>query len=152
MCKEHEKKVSRVIFKTVVVPFNRDRFDLTQTRQSVKANPNVGVEDKGDPPVRGLVAPAFRGAPVDVYWSTAKPGSVYDGMKVFEAWGRHITKFGMSFELDEGKLIEWRISYRRLAAAWFWLPSTSLHHLQYFLAIRDFLYMFSWMGALANSL
>lgn len=31
--------------------------------------------------------------------------TLHDGMKVFQAWGPHIKKFAMAFDVEEGKLI-----------------------------------------------
>ena len=31
--------------------------------------------------------------------------TIHDGMKVFQAWGPHIKKFAMAFDVEEGKLV-----------------------------------------------
>ncbi len=103
--REFEKSCSHGLFKTVVVPFRPELYGMIEASRPVKAKPDIKGKGKArlDPP-DGAVD-FFDDAPLDFYWSKSKAGSVHDGMKVFKGWGRHITKFGMSFELDEGKLV-----------------------------------------------
>ena len=99
---EFEKKISRIVFKTVVVPFRPEIYGMiVHDSKSPK---------KHDPKGKGKAKATDSGDGDDELYSVGgyykiKPNDVYDGMKVFEAWGNHIRRFGMTFEIDTGKHI-----------------------------------------------
>lgn len=41
---------------------------------------------------------------LDIYGPVEQEKTLHDGMKVFQAWGPHIKKFAMAFDVEEGKL------------------------------------------------
>lgn len=83
--------VSQVIFKTVVVPFNTEIYGM------------LGQEQKPD--LKGKNK-AKAGATLGFTWKNANGDDVYNGhgLDVFRGFGRHIRKFGMSFEVNEDAL------------------------------------------------
>ncbi|KAJ4373275.1 hypothetical protein N0V83_003569 [Neocucurbitaria cava] len=82
--------VSQVIFKTVVVPFNTEIYGM------------LGQEPKPD----------FKGKKrarierVGYLWKNANGDEVYNGhgLDVFRGFGKHILRYGMSFEVNEESL------------------------------------------------
>ncbi len=91
---EFERKVSSALFRTVVVPFRRELYGLLEVSRPINVHQNV----------KGKAKARFDDTLHDIYWTEAEDGNGHDGMRVFKGWGRHITRFGMSFEVDEGKL------------------------------------------------
>ncbi|KAI9877531.1 MAG: hypothetical protein M1830_003643 [Pleopsidium flavum] len=102
--REFEVSVSHLLFKTVVVPFRPELYGMVEASRPIKAKPDVKGKGKARVDPQDDALAVLDDAPLDLYWSKSKAGSVDDGMKVFQGWGPHITKFGMSFELDEGLL------------------------------------------------
>ena len=103
VCKEFEEKVSRSVFQTSVVPFNTELYDMidedTRTvNRATMTNHATDVSDRlADVEMGGL------------QWQNAtedSEGKVYKGhgLRVFEGFGPHIKRFGMSFEVAEGQL------------------------------------------------
>ncbi len=101
---EFEKRVSSVAFKTVVVPFRPEIYGMmihdskakkpaiTDIKGKGKANETNSQTEDGDDEFYPLGD-----------YCKVKAEDVYDGMKVFEAWGGHIKQFAMIFEIDQGK-------------------------------------------------
>ena len=90
---EFERKTSNKLFHTVVVPFRTEIYGMMTHKDEQEPSPSQKRKDKGK--------------------GKAKAGSemtddhdktVHDGMKVFEAWGPHIKRFAMAFEVDEQTL------------------------------------------------
>ena len=97
---EFEKKVSRVAFETVVVPFRPEIYGMM-----VHDSKN---DKKHDPKGKGKAKATDSDDEDNELYSVGgyykiKAKDVYDGMKVFEAWGSHIKQFGMTFEINAGK-------------------------------------------------
>lgn len=95
--REFEQKVSRTLFHTCVVPFNTELYDM--------------IDDTTKHGARPITARASQKSPDDggVQWLNAKDdrdGKVYrgHGLRVFQGFGAHIKRFGMSFEVDEDQL------------------------------------------------
>lgn len=42
---------------------------------------------------------------LEIYGPAEQEKTLHDGMKVFQAWGPHIKKFAMAFDVEEGKLM-----------------------------------------------
>ncbi|KAF1952200.1 hypothetical protein CC80DRAFT_495537 [Byssothecium circinans] len=84
--------VSQVIFTTVVVPFNTEIYGM------------LGQEQQPD--LKGKKK-AKAGAP-SYTWKNANGDDVYNGhgLDVFKGFGRHILRYGMSFEVNEDALSE----------------------------------------------
>jgi hypothetical protein len=82
--------VSQVIFQTVVVPFNTEIYGMLAQSQ------------KPDPKGKGRA----RRDKLDYSWKNAHDDEVYNGhgLDVFKGFGRHISKYGMSFEVNEESL------------------------------------------------
>nr|POE73076.1 uncharacterized protein CFP56_31015 [Quercus suber] len=95
---EFEDKVSRTLFQTCVVPFNTELYDM--------------IDDEAKLNTRAEVAGVSSHAHSDqgeLHWLNAKDdaeGKVYKGhgLRVFQGFGPHIKRFGMSFEVDESTL------------------------------------------------
>lgn len=87
---ELNRYISRVIFQTVVVPFNTEIYGMLGSEQK----PDV----KGKKRAR-LDKPGYS-------WKNANGDEVYNGhgLDVFRGFGRHILKYGMSFEVNEDSL------------------------------------------------
>lgn len=99
-CKEFERKTSRMLFRDVVVLFQPDLYGGDENSHSIK------VEHKG----KGTAEAQFdllneeRDSKLPYpYGVTAGREDIHKGMKVFHDWGPHINKFGLSFELSDGK-------------------------------------------------
>ena len=109
--KEFEQKVSRSLFHTSVVPFNTELYDMIdEEKRSLTRGTRPVIRNKGkqkmvqaDPPLEldagGLI------------WQNAKEdkeGKVYKGhgLKVFQGFGPHIKRFGMTFEVSEKQLTQ----------------------------------------------
>ncbi|KAL6156640.1 hypothetical protein ACJQWK_06884 [Exserohilum turcicum] len=88
--RELNRNVSQVIFQTVVVPFNTEIYGM------------IGKEV--EPDLKGK-KPARIGQP-NYSWKNANGDEVYNGhgLDVFRGFGRHIRKYGMSFEVSEDSL------------------------------------------------
>lgn len=91
--REFEKGVSNSLFKTVVVPFNTELYDMIELGGS--ANRDVKGKGKAEDVESKL------------HWKNAKEDNedkLYKGhgLRVFQGFGSHIRKFGMSFEVKEG--------------------------------------------------
>ncbi|KAI2480078.1 FBOX domain containing protein [Pyrenophora tritici-repentis] len=88
--RELNRNVSQVIFQTVVVPFNTEIYGML----GQDVNPDL----KGKRRAR-FEKPGY-------YWKNANGDEVYNGhgLDVFRGFGRHIRKFGMSFQVNEDSL------------------------------------------------
>ena len=95
--REFEKNFSGAFYQVAVVPFGAQIYimmmphskDDGKGKGKAKATPN---EDKD------------LGAQYGNYLNLTDK-DLYDGMKVFRAYGAHIRKFAMTFEVDEGKCL-----------------------------------------------
>lgn len=101
---EFEKRVSSVAFKSVVVPFRAEIYGMMVHDSKAKKPAVIDVKGKGK--AKEITPETDNGAdefyPLGDYCKV-KAKDVYDGMKVFEAWGSHIKQFAMTFEVDLGK-------------------------------------------------
>ncbi|KAH0543230.1 hypothetical protein FGG08_002394 [Glutinoglossum americanum] len=88
--KEFEFKISRSIFKHVVVPFTSQNFSEQRHRQELSGQ--GGVEGR----------------------------TRFTGMHAFRGFGHHILKFGMGFEVDEATLINPPIKSSLEVVTTFW--------------------------------
>lgn len=103
---EFEQKVSRALFQSAVVPFNTELYDMID--EDTKTNNRVSqprVKGKG----RARADSNDNEASGGLQWLNAKDdreGKVYKGhgLKVFQGFGPHIKRFGMSFEVAEHQL------------------------------------------------
>jgi hypothetical protein len=89
VCREFDRYISQVLFKTVVVPFNTEIYGmLGQEKPDLKGKGKIRVENKS------------------LKWKNANGDDVYNGhgLDVFRGFGKHISKFGMSFEVREDSL------------------------------------------------
>lgn len=82
--------VSQVIFQTVVVPFNTEIYGMLgrEPKPAPKGKRRAKIEQPG------------------YSWTNANGDEVYTGhgLDVFRGFGKHILKFGMSFEVNENSL------------------------------------------------
>lgn len=85
--KELNHYTSEVLFKTVVVPFNTEIYGMlgNEANSYIKGKNKVG-----------------NGVPSYV-WNSKEDDDVYNGhgLDVFRGFGRHILRYGMSFEINE---------------------------------------------------
>lgn len=88
--RELDYYVSQVIFKTVVVPFNTEIYGMLAKTQK--------LDLKGKKRAK-LDHPGYS-------WKNANGNEVYNGhgIDVFKGFGRHILRYGMSFEVNEDSL------------------------------------------------
>lgn len=109
---EFEQKVSRSLFHTSVVPFNTELYDMIDEDKKVSSRaPTLGAKGKGKMKQTPQDAPESVST-MDaggLSWQNAKEdkeGKVYKGhgLRVFQGFGRHIKRFGMSFEVSEKQL------------------------------------------------
>lgn len=98
--REFEKKVSRFVFRDVVVPFRPQIYRAT-LHSSGKLSPvNALVESMTSQKEKSR-EPRNNEGLYNVSYNIND--ALYDGLKVFEAWGSHIQKFAMTFDIDQGK-------------------------------------------------
>ena len=100
--KEFERGVSRSLFDTVVVPFNTELYDMIEQERGIKRD--FKGKRRADDPVNNFIDLE----PGSLQWKNAmedKEDKVYrgHGIEVFEGFGGHIRRFGMSFEIREGR-------------------------------------------------
>ncbi|KAI4730567.1 hypothetical protein E4T49_01638 [Aureobasidium sp. EXF-10728] len=100
--KEFERGVSGSLFDTVVVPFNTELYEMIE-QKVVKRD--LKGKRRADDPVNNFVDLD----PGSLLWKNALEDTedkVYrgHGLKVFEGFGHHIRRFGMSFEIKEDAL------------------------------------------------
>lgn len=110
--RELESKVSASLFRTCVVPFNTELYDMIDDEAKTKIQPpslKVKSQSKGKGRATESDGFAANAEPVPLPWQNAKEdkeGKVYKGhgLKVFQGFGPHIKRFGMSFEVSESQL------------------------------------------------
>ena len=102
--REFEYGVSSVLFKTAVVPFNTEIYDMIESQTTAKPDP------KGKGRMRDL-EDVLRAddTPGTLHWENRQQDAenkVYKGhgLRVFSGFGPRILKYGMSFEVDEDAL------------------------------------------------
>ncbi|KAK5166616.1 uncharacterized protein LTR77_008159 [Saxophila tyrrhenica] len=105
--REFEQKVSRSLFHTSVVPFNTELYDMIDDRNKLAKSQTRPI-DKGKGKAR--VVEQYPDPP-GLHWQNAKvdqDGKVYKGhgLRVFQGFGPHIRRFGMSFEVSEKQLCQ----------------------------------------------
>jgi hypothetical protein len=85
VCREFDRHVSQVLFKTVVVPFNIEVYGMLGKEKQVQNGKNFGK---------------------NLFWKDNNEDDVYNGhgLDVFKGFGKHIRRFGMSFEVNEDLL------------------------------------------------
>ena len=90
-CKEIEYRISHILFKTVVVPFNPEIYGMLHRPRRLS-----GSKKSSTPSARGLSK---------FFWQGKCDPNLYigHGVDVFRGFGPHIKKYGMSFEVDEGE-------------------------------------------------
>jgi hypothetical protein len=88
--RELDHLASQVIFKTVVVPFNTEIYGMLEPAAA------LGLKDKRR---------ATTEKP-EYLWKNTSGDDVYEGhgLDVFRGFGKHITRYGMSFEVNEDML------------------------------------------------
>lgn len=99
---EFEMKVSGFIFKAVVVPFRRQIYSAKISDEIVHTKDLKGKGKATHDPVDDQHLHMVKHG----YYSNVKDKDIYNGMEVFNAWGPHIRKFAMSFEVNEGKTLQ----------------------------------------------
>lgn len=104
--REFEQKVSRSLFHTSVVPFNTELYDMIDEDKKIVNRPFTG-KGKGRAIEQGVSL--SHADPHTLQWENAKvdeEGKVYKGhgLRVFQGFGPHIRRFGMSFDVSEKQL------------------------------------------------
>ncbi|KAH0270619.1 hypothetical protein KCU91_g7926, partial [Aureobasidium melanogenum] len=100
--KEFERGVSGSLFDTVVVPFNTELYEMIEQKVAKR---DLKGKRRADDPINNFVDVE----PGSLHWKNALEDTedkVYrgHGLKVFEGFGHHIRRFGMSFEIKEDAL------------------------------------------------
>ena len=105
-CVNHEfdSKVSGFVFKAVVVPFRRQIYSAKAHDEIVHKQDLKGKGKATHDPVDDQHLHMVKHG----YYSNVKDKDIYNGMEVFTAWGSDIRKFAMSFEVNEGKIVQTR--------------------------------------------
>lgn len=110
---EFEEKVSCALFYTSVVPFNTELYDMVDEDTRVVSRTSGPFKGKGKGKGKAESwdisenrADSMHGS---LHWTNARDdaeGKVYKGhgLRVFQGFGPHIRKFGMSFDVLEGRL------------------------------------------------
>jgi hypothetical protein len=84
--------ISQVVFKTVVVPFNTEIYGMLghEKKIDIKGKKRAKIDRPG------------------YSWKNANGDEVYNGhgLDVFKGFGRHIRRYGMSFEVNEDSLAQ----------------------------------------------
>ena len=105
---EFERKMSNIVFHTVVVSFRPEIYGMMIHDGPVLDTKN---DTKGKGKAKGRIGPntcriqSANSLLPGVYGPAEQEKTVHDGMKVFQAWGPHIKKFAMAFDVEEGKLV-----------------------------------------------
>jgi hypothetical protein len=90
--RELNQYISQVIFKTVVVPFNTEIYGMLGHGQKpdLKGKKRAKIDNP------------------EYSWENANGDEVYNGhgLDVFRGFGRHILRYGMSFEVNEDSLAQ----------------------------------------------
>jgi hypothetical protein len=109
--KEFEQKVSRSLFHTSVVPFNTELYDMIdEDKRNLTRAPRAALLNKGKRKAI-LTSHSPETEPGGLMWQNAKDdreGKVYKGhgLRVFQGFGPHIKRFGMTFEVSEKQLMQ----------------------------------------------
>lgn len=103
---EFEQKVSRSLFYTSVVPFNTELYDMVEDQKLMKLTSSASKTAMTKLDLKQAYDKAMSSG---LSWKNAKEdleGKVYKGhgLRVFEGFGPHIKRFGMSFEVSEDQL------------------------------------------------
>lgn len=102
--KSTEMLFSGLAFRSVVVPFRPEIYRMLAMDQSALFIPagitksNLNDKGKGKAPL----VPSDEDLSIQTRLAKLR-GNDYDGMKIFKAWGSHIRKFAMTFDLDQGE-------------------------------------------------
>ncbi|KAI6800930.1 hypothetical protein KC361_g2049 [Hortaea werneckii] len=104
--KEFEGKVSSSLFYSSVVPFNTELYDMIGS--DARNSSRQAILNTNDQHVSPQVEGFDSGG---IHWQNAKDdaqGKMYrgHGLKVFQGFGPHIKRFGMSFEVTEDQLAQ----------------------------------------------
>lgn len=102
--KPTEMLFSGLAFRSVVVPFRPEIYRMLAMDQSALILPagitKSNLNDKGKGKARS--GPSDEDLSIQTRLAKLR-GNDYDGMKIFKAWGSHIRKFAMTFDLDQGE-------------------------------------------------
>ena len=89
VCKEFDKHVSQVMYKSMVIPFNPEIYGMLRKmpKGDVGGNRKRKVQANADLPL---------------LWEDDELGEGFQKHNVFHKFGAHTRRLGMSFEVDEG--------------------------------------------------
>ncbi|KAH9819872.1 F-box domain-containing protein [Teratosphaeria destructans] len=112
--REFERKVAISLFNTCVVPFNTELYDMIEEGTKSKARQfmhGIQHQEQGKDPATNDDPKELDPLAGQLQWQNAKEdkeGKVYKGhgLRVFEGFGPHIRKFGMTFEVSENQLLQ----------------------------------------------
>ncbi|KAF2194785.1 hypothetical protein K469DRAFT_744593 [Zopfia rhizophila CBS 207.26] len=101
VCREFNRHVSQVLFKTVVVPFNTEIYGMLgkEQKQDIKGKRKMKVVPNSHLFWKNSTNNGL-------FWKNANGDDVYNGhgLDVFRGFGQHILRYGMSFEVNEDAL------------------------------------------------
>ena len=104
---EFERKTSNTVFHTVVVPFRPEIYGM-MIHDVPALDTGIDIKDKGKAkgrPDTNHPGPTLLNSFLERYKPVEQEKTVHDGMKVFQAWGPHIRKFAMAFDVEEGNFV-----------------------------------------------
>jgi hypothetical protein len=107
VCKEFEDKTSGVLFKAVVVPFTAELYDMIEDDVSARlsSQSKPGSIRQTDAQTRLPRMPDLqRGSGDTMCYRKTSDTSTKHGLRVFEGFGPHMSKFGIRLEVTEADL------------------------------------------------
>ncbi|KAK0264418.1 hypothetical protein B0A54_13890 [Friedmanniomyces endolithicus] len=111
---EFERKVSRSLFHTSVVPFNTELYDMVGDEAKTvlqRSEPEPVGKGKARASQMQTDFAMSHTTKSSLHWRNAKEDDgdkIYrkHGLRVFQGFGPHIRRFGMSFEVSENQLLQ----------------------------------------------
>ena len=99
VCKEFDCKTSRAFFETIVVPFNTGVFGTLKPLSAAGSDGSPSERDRIDSDG------AYSQSHAEISWTKSEGTTSLEGqgLSIFKEFGHRFRRFGMSFEVDEGK-------------------------------------------------
>lgn len=99
VCKEFDSKSSPTLFKEVVVPFTAELYDMIE--DDVSARMSKGKARASDVPSDPCGLNSYETHEDSIYYRKPSDRKRKHGLRVFQEFGHHMSKFGIRFEVTE---------------------------------------------------